>query len=41
VHNSSSKLDNLFWDEKCSFHVFYSFLNSSKCHEMAAWAFRN
>jgi hypothetical protein len=21
VHNSSSKLDSLFWDEKCSFPV--------------------
>jgi hypothetical protein len=29
-----------FFDEKCSFPVFYSSLNSSKRHEMAAWAFR-
>jgi hypothetical protein len=40
MHNSSSKLDSLFLDEKCSFPVFYSSLNSSKCHKMAAWAFR-
>jgi coproporphyrinogen III oxidase-like Fe-S oxidoreductase len=40
VHNSSSKLDNPFLDEKCYFCVFYNSLNSSKCDKMAAWAFR-
>jgi hypothetical protein len=38
---SSSKLNNLFLDEKCSFPVFYSSLNSSKCHKILAWAFRD
>jgi hypothetical protein len=38
VHNSSSKLDSLFLDEKCSFPVFYNSLNTSKRHKMVAWA---